>query len=141
MSRSPRDSKRSSPSRRIQIRSFRHFSATDPAERGRGAATRQVRSFPMKVSLAPRLQRRRVMRTRPFLIAMMFALGSVPLFPGLQWAQQSASRYVVMTWSFKSTPPDIVYLQLYGPDNKNVWPAPDKYYKLDGRAAHKARIT
>ena len=81
------------------------------------------------------------MRTRPFLIAMMFALGSVPLFPGLQWAQQSASRYVVMTWSFKSAPPDIVYLQLYGQDNKNVWPAPDKYYKLDGRAAHKARIT
>jgi len=80
------------------------------------------------------------MRARPFLIAMMFALGSVLLFPGLEWAQQTTSRYVVMTWSFKSTPPDIVYLQLYGQDNK-VWPAPDKYYKLNGRAAHKARIT
>jgi len=79
------------------------------------------------------------MRTRPFLIAMIFALGSVPLFPGLEWAEQTASRYVVMTWSFKSTPPDVVYLQLYGQDNK-VWPAPDKYYKFDGRAAHKARI-
>jgi len=79
------------------------------------------------------------MRTRPFLIAMIFALGSVPLFPGLEWAEQTASRYVVMTWSFKSTPPDVVYLQLHGQDNK-VWPAPDKYYKFDGRAAHKARI-
>ena len=79
------------------------------------------------------------MRTRPLLIAVMFALGSVPLFPGLEWAEQTASRYVVMTWSFKSTPPDVVYLQLYGQDNK-VWPAPDKYYKFDGRTAHKARI-
>jgi len=51
------------------------------------------------------------MRTRPFLIAMIFALGSVPLFPGLEWAEQTASRYVVMTWSFKSTPPDVVYLR------------------------------
>jgi len=79
------------------------------------------------------------MRTRTFLIAMMFALGSVPLFPGLEWAEQTTSRYVVMTWSFKSTPPDVVYLQLYGQDNK-VWPAPEKYYKFDSRAAHKARI-
>ena len=81
------------------------------------------------------------MRTRRFLIAMIFALGSVPLFPGLKWAQQTTSPYVVMTWSFKNTPPDIVYLQLYGQDSKNVWPAPDKYYKLDGRAARKAKIT
>ena len=80
------------------------------------------------------------MRTRPLLIAVMFALGSVPLFPGLEWAQQTTNRYVVMTWSFKTTPPDIVYLQLYGQDNK-VWPAPDKYYKLDGRAARKTKIT
>src|SRR5688572_11018278 len=36
MSRSPRDSKRSSPSRRIHIRSFRHSSATDTARSGRG---------------------------------------------------------------------------------------------------------
>ena len=80
------------------------------------------------------------MRARPFLIAMMFALGSVPLFPGLEWAQQTTSQYVVMTWSFKATPPNIVYLQLYGPDSKNVWPAPDKYYKLDGPKAHKTKI-
>jgi hypothetical protein len=80
------------------------------------------------------------MRARPFLIAMMFALGSVPLFPGLEWAQQTTSQYVVMTWSFKATPPNIVYLQLYGPESKNVWPAPDKYYKLDGSKAHKTKI-
>jgi hypothetical protein len=80
------------------------------------------------------------MRGRPFLIAMMFALGSVPLFPGLEWAEQSGSRFVVMTWSFKNTPPNVVYLQLYGPDSKNVWPAPDKYYKLDGSKAHKTKI-
>ncbi len=80
------------------------------------------------------------MRARPFLIAMMFALGSVPLFPGLEWAEQSASQFVVMTWSFKITPPNVAYLQLYGPDNKNVWPAPDKYYKLDGSKAHKTKI-
>jgi hypothetical protein len=80
------------------------------------------------------------MRARPFLVAMVFALGSVPLFPGLEWAQQSTSQYVMMTWSFKSPPPDIVYLQLYGQDSKNIWPAPDKYYKLAGRAAHKVRI-
>jgi hypothetical protein len=80
------------------------------------------------------------MRARPFLIAMMFALGSVPLFPGLEWAQQTTSQYVVMTWSFKVTPPNIVYLQLYGPDSKNVWPAPDKYYKVDGSKAHKTKI-
>jgi hypothetical protein len=80
------------------------------------------------------------MRARPFLIAMMFALGSVPLFPGLEWAEQSASRFVVMTWSFNNTPPNVVYLQLYGPDSKNVWPAPDKYYKLDGSKAHKTKI-
>jgi len=80
------------------------------------------------------------MRARPFLIAMMFALGSVPLFPGLEWAQQTTSQYVVMTWSFKATPPNIVYLQLYGPESKNVWPAPDKYFKADGSKAHKTKI-
>ena len=80
------------------------------------------------------------MRARSFLVAMMVALGSVLLFPRLEWAQQSTSQYVMMTWSFKVTPPDVAYLQLYGQDSKNVWPAPDKYYKLDGRAAHKARI-
>jgi hypothetical protein len=80
------------------------------------------------------------MRARSFLIAIMFALGSVPLFPGLEWAEQSASRFVVMTWSFKNTPPNVVYLQLYGSDSKNVWPAPDKYYKLDGSKAHKTKI-
>src|SRR5262245_33050893 len=36
--RSPRDSERCSPSRRIHIRSFHHSSATDPARNGRGAA-------------------------------------------------------------------------------------------------------
>ena len=81
------------------------------------------------------------MRTRRFLVAMMFALGSVPLFPGIDWAQQTATRYVAMTWSFRSTPPDIVYLQLYGQDNKNVWPAPEKYYKVDSRRARKVKIT
>ena len=81
------------------------------------------------------------MRARALLVALIFALGSVPLFPGVEWAQQSGTRYVVMTWSFRSTPPDTVYLQLYGQENKNVWPAPDKYYRLDGRAAHKTRIT
>ena len=80
------------------------------------------------------------MRARPFLIAMILALGSVPFFPGLEWAQQS-TKYVVMTWSFKSTPPDTVYLQLYGQENKNVWPAPDKSFKLDGRMARKTKIT
>jgi len=80
------------------------------------------------------------MRARSFLIAIMFALGSVPFFPGLEWAEQSASRFVVMTWSFKNTPPNVVYLQLYGSDSKNVWPAPDKYYKLDGSKAHKTKI-
>src|SRR5262249_20349357 len=37
MSRSPSGSKRSSPSRQIHIRSFRHSSATNPARRGRGS--------------------------------------------------------------------------------------------------------
>src|SRR2546428_9362792 len=37
MSRSLRDSKRSSPSQRIHIRSFRHSSAANPARGGRGA--------------------------------------------------------------------------------------------------------
>src|SRR5206468_303115 len=52
MSRSPRGSNRSSPSRPIPIRSFPHSSATDPAQRGRGAATRQVLFLPGTVSLA-----------------------------------------------------------------------------------------
>src|SRR5881296_36007 len=104
-----------------------------PIGRGRGAIDITMERF-------SEVRGRRAMRARPFLVAMVFALGSVPLFPGLEWAQQSTSQYVMMTWSFKSTPPDIVYLQLYGQDNKNVWPAPDKYYKLAGRAAHKVRI-
>ena len=37
------------------------------------------------------------MRARPFLVAMVFALGSVPLFPGLEWAQQSTSQFVMVT--------------------------------------------
>ena len=58
------------------------------------------------------------MRARVFFTAVLLALGSVPLFLGLQWAQQSTSQYVTMTWSFRSSHPNIVYLQLYGQHNQ-----------------------
>jgi hypothetical protein len=80
------------------------------------------------------------MRAWAFFTAVMLALGSVLLFPGLEWAQQSTSQYVTMTWSFKNSHPNIVYLQLYAQYKNYVWPGPDKYYKLVDSSAHEARI-
>jgi hypothetical protein len=48
-----------------------------------------------------------------FTAAAISVLGFVSVFPVLGWAQQSTSQYVTMKWSFKSTYPHIVALQLY----------------------------
>jgi hypothetical protein len=82
------------------------------------------------------------MRAWIFFIAIVFAFGSVPLFPAVQWAQQTTSQQVVMTWSFRSNHPKVVFLQLYAQysKDKTVWPGRDQYYKLDDSEAHVARI-
>ena len=58
----------------------------------------------------------------------------------MSWAQQSTSQYVTMTWSFRNSHPDIIYLQLYAQYKEHVWPGVRKYYKLDDSEAHTAKI-
>lgn len=67
-------------------------------------------------------------------------LGLLLVLPRLGMAQQSTSQYVVMKWSFKSTYPYTVHLQLHGQYNKYVWPAPNKYYVLDDSQVHDVSI-
>jgi len=80
------------------------------------------------------------MRARVLFIAMMCGLGCALLSAGVGWAQQSTSQLVNMTWSFRNSHPNIVFMQLYAQHTNRVWPGPTEYYKLDDSASHEARI-
>ncbi|MBL8325226.1 MAG: hypothetical protein JNJ89_09750 [Rubrivivax sp.] len=81
------------------------------------------------------------LRILPALLMVLAAAVGV-LFPPPMHAQQSAtSQYVNLTWSFRNSHPNIIYLQLYAQYNKgHIWPAPDKYWVLKDSEAHSAKI-
>lgn len=82
------------------------------------------------------------MRSRAFFAVLLVVAGTLLSLPLSMHAQEGrTSQLVTMTWSFRNSHPNTVYLQLYAQYKKgHVWPGPGKYYKLDDSAAHTAKI-
>lgn len=83
------------------------------------------------------------MRAKMLFAAIMFAFGIALAFPGFGWAAERTGRtsqMVTMTWPFRNSHPNVVFLQFYAQYSDRVWPAPNQYIKLDDSDAHDVRL-